>query len=250
MKINNWSKIFNNPCFFYNQNTKKIQFLNKNFSYKSFLLGSVIYPELSYKKFLNIIKFQNSKLKIQKKSSLMDFGSGNGAFLFFFVNKYNLKKNLSLELSKPLLLFQKKIISETTFIKTHHYKTNYLKWVKNESVDYAICNSVFQYFTSEKYAKFILEFLIKATRKKILIYDIKNFETKKNYTEKVRKRQNLNRFDFKKKYKNTPIRFYRKRFFINVLDGLKLKYNFTYKFLRLPVDATDNKYGYCLLIKK
>ena len=40
----------------------------------------------------------------------MDFGSGNGAFLFFFVNKYNLKKNLSLELSKPLLLFQKKIM--------------------------------------------------------------------------------------------------------------------------------------------
>ena len=92
--------------------------------------------------------------------------------------------------------------------------------------------------------------MIKATRKKILIYDIKNFETKKNYTEKVRKRQKLNKFDFKKKYKNTPIRFYRKRFFINVLDGLKLKYNFTYKFLRLPVDATDNKYGYCLLVKK
>ena len=35
--------------------------------------------------------------------------------ILFFVNKYNLK-NLSLELSKPLLLFQK-IISETTFIK-------------------------------------------------------------------------------------------------------------------------------------
>ena len=84
MKNNIWHKLFNKKKFFYNVNSKKIQFLNKNFSYKSFLLGSVIYPELSYKKFLNIIKFQNSKLKIQRKSSLMDFGSGNGAFLFFF----------------------------------------------------------------------------------------------------------------------------------------------------------------------
>jgi hypothetical protein len=250
MKNNIWYKLFNKKDFSYNSNSKKIQSLKKNYSYKSFLLGSVIYPDLSYKKFLNIIKFQNSKLKIQKKSSLMDFGSGNGAFLFFFIKKYNLKKNFSLELSKPLILFQKKIIKKTTFIQTHHYKITNLKKFTNGLVDNSICNSVFQYFTSEKYAKYVLEFLIKVTKKSILIYDIKNFETKNNYTEKVRKRQKLNRFDFIKKYKNTPIRFYKKKFFINVLDGLKLRYNFTYKFLKLPKDATDNKFGYCLLIKK
>jgi hypothetical protein len=48
----------------------------------------------------------------------LDFGSGNGAFLLYFKKKYNLKNNYSLEISQPLINFQKKIIKDTFFLKT------------------------------------------------------------------------------------------------------------------------------------
>ena len=66
----------------------------------------------------------------------------------------------------------------------------------------------------------------------------------------MRKRQRLNTKDFIIKYKNTPIRFYKKSYFEKILGVLKKKYSFEYKFLKLPIDATDYKFGYCLLIRK
>ena len=87
-------------------------------------------------------------------------------------------------------------------------------------VDYSICNSVFQYFPSEIYATNVLEFLLRS-EKKYTFYDIKNLRTKKTYQEKVRKRQRLNTKDFIIKYKNTPIRFYKKSYFEKILGVLK-----------------------------
>ena len=45
---------------------------------------------------------------IKKNYSILDFGSGNGAFLYYFKNKFNLKNNYSFEVSRPLLTFQKR----------------------------------------------------------------------------------------------------------------------------------------------
>tara|TARA_Y100000591_G_C21837363_1_gene703384 strand:+ start:880 stop:1629 length:750 start_codon:yes stop_codon:yes gene_type:complete len=247
---NKWYKIFNDSRFFYNRESNKIKYLNKNYSFTAFKLCEVIYPELTYKKFTNIIKFQISNLMIKKNYSILDFGSGNGAFLYYFKNKFNLKNNYSFEVSRPLLNFQKKILKETFFIQTHYKHNNSLRDLKDNMVDYSICNSVFQYFPSEIYARNVLEFLIRISRKSILIYDIKNLRTKKTYKEKVRKRQRLNNKDFIIKYKNTPIRFYKKSYFEKILGVLKKKYSFEYKFLKLPIDATDYKFGYCLLIRK
>ena len=56
--------------------------------------------------------------------------------------------------------------------------------------------------------------------------------------------------NFKEKYKNTPIRFYKKKIFKNILRKLKKKYSFDYYFKNLPKDATDAKFGYCLIINK
>jgi hypothetical protein len=88
------------------------------------------------------------------------------------------------------------------------------------------------------------------TKKSILIYDIKDLNKKSIYKERVRIRQNLSKEEFKNKYKNTPIRFYPKNFFVRILGNLKKKYNFKYKFISLPSSATDSEFGYCLLIKK
>jgi len=110
--------------------------------------------------------------------------------------------------------------------------------------------SVFQYFYSTKYCYQVLEFLLRITRNKIIIYDIKNLKTKFNYCEEVRKRQNLTRLEFKKKYSNTPVRFYEKKLFERILKRLQNKYDFSFNFHKLPNAATDHKYGYCLIISK
>lgn len=251
MKKNNWHKIFNKSNFFYNIDSQKFQFIpKKKFLLKSYLLCSVIYPNLNFKKFKNIIKFQSSILKIENNSSILDFGSGNGGFLYYFINKFRLNNNLSLEVSRPLILFQKEFIKKTFFFITNHNKINYTKKLRKKFIDYSFCNSVFQYFIDNNYAENVIEFLIRQTRKNILIYDIKNFDTKNKYINQVRKRQKLTVNEFKKKYENTPIRFYKKKFFKNILQKLQSKYSFSYKFMNLPKDATDFKFGYCLIIYK
>ena len=69
-----WNEIYNNKNFFY---FKDSQLLKKsNYSYYSFSLAKIIYPELSYVKFKNIIKFMEKTLGIKKGKSILDFGSG------------------------------------------------------------------------------------------------------------------------------------------------------------------------------
>ena len=60
----------------------------------------------------------------------------------------------------------------------------------------------------------------------------------------------MNLQEYKKKYKNSPIRFYSKNFFIKTLGKLKKKYKFIYKIDKLPLGAIDRKFGFCLKIKK
>ena len=116
------------------------------------------------------------------------------------------------------------------------------------SVDNIICNSVFQYFVSDKQAILVLLEFIRITKRRIFIYDIKNINLKKEYHETVRRRQGLSKAKFKKKYLNSPIRLYDKSFFLenkkinNIVKSLKI--------YPLPKNALDSKFGFCLMIEK
>ena len=124
-----WHQIFNNKNFFYFKNSKKLK--KSNYSYYSFNLLKIIYPELTYVKFRSIIKLMENILEMQKKNSMLDFGSGNGAFLNYFIAKYNLKDNYSFEISLPLINFQKKIINITIFYQTHHSNLKVFEKISN-----------------------------------------------------------------------------------------------------------------------
>jgi hypothetical protein len=243
-----WYKIFNNKKFLYYRDSEYLK--KNNYLHYSYNLQKIIYPGLSFLKFKKIFRFMEKILKLKKKNSILDFGSGNGAFLNYFIKKYQLKDNYSLELSLPLINLQKKFIYKTYFYQTHHTKSKIFKKINNNIVDYSISNSVFQYFYSNLYCFKVLDFLIRVTKKNILIYDIKDFNKKKSYIEHVRIRQNLSKTEFKRKYKNTPIRFYTKTYLAKILKKLKKKYNFKYKFISLPHSSTDSNYGYCLTIQK
>ena len=84
------------------------------------------------------------------------------------------------------------------------------------------------------------------TSDKLFIYDIKNKKLKKEYISSICKKKKLKITEYKKLYKKTPLRFYSKDFFIKYCERNNIKYSI----FKLPSFALDNKYGFCLLIKK
>ena len=241
MPISKWNKIFG----------IKSQYIKEDpYDLMSYSLFTKVYSNaLNYSDFLSVTKFISNKLKIKKNSSILDYGSGNGAILFFFLRKFSLKKNISIEINKSFLNFQKRFIKHTKFLKGNFINpSNFLSKIKSNSVDNIICNSVFQYFVSDKQAILVLLEFVRITKKKIFIYDVKNIDLKKKYQEIVRKRQGLSHIKFKKKYLNTPIRLYDMSLF---LKNKKLN-NITksVKIYPLPKSALDKKFGFCIMIEK
>jgi len=241
MSLNKWNKIFSN----------KSHYITKNpYNLMSYSLFTQVYSDtINYFDFLSIIKFISNKLSLKKNSSILDYGSGNGAVLFYFLNNFSLKKNISIDINKSFLNYQKKFIKNTKFLKVNFFNPqNLLKKIKKNTVDNVMCNSVFQYFISEEQAMICLLELIRISKKKIFIYDIKNKELKKEYQEVVRNRQGLTKLQFSKKYHNTPVRTYYKSFFLknNKLNKIVK----SIKIYPLPSCALDSKFGFCLMIEK
>ena len=234
-----WQKLFNDKNFKYFKESKKIIINPYN-------LAKIIYPELNKKKFNQITLFLSKNLIIKKKDKLLDFGSGNGAFLLFYLKQVN--KLYGMEISNPLIKFQRRILPKGKFFLTNPYNIKFFKNLKNDEVDITLSNSVFHYFYSNAYCKKVLKEMIRVTKRTIMIYDIKDENKKKQFILNLRKRQNLSEKDFYKKYKYTPQRFYKKVFFRNFLK--KNFRNLKFSFIKLPEGATDNKFGYCLKITK
>ena len=65
---------------------------------KSYKLTQIVHPGVSRSEFKNILKYITKSIQIEKNTSILDFGSGNGGLLYFFIKKYNLKENISLEI--------------------------------------------------------------------------------------------------------------------------------------------------------
>ena len=183
MPISKWNKIFG----------IKSQYIKEDpYDLMSYSLFTKVYSNaLNYSDFLSVTKFISNKLKIKKNSSILDYGSGNGAILFYFLKKFSLKKNISIERIKVFLIFKKNSLS-INFLKGNFINpSNFLSKIKSNSVDNIICNSVFQYFVSDKQAILVLLEFVRIAKKKIFIYDVKNINLKKKYQEIVRKRQGL-----------------------------------------------------------
>jgi len=103
-----WKKLFNKKNFHYSELTNNLLLRKHNIS--SFVLAKIIYPQLTIKKFLSIKNFLNKNIFIRHQNSILDFGSGNGAFIKFFLEK-KISKIFSFEISKELINLQKKIFN-------------------------------------------------------------------------------------------------------------------------------------------
>ena len=86
MKMNKWPKLFNNKNFLYTKNSLNI-YNSGDFITRSFKLSKIINHNLNFKKYIQLTNFIKKITFIKKEDSLLDFGSGNGAFLYFFINR-------------------------------------------------------------------------------------------------------------------------------------------------------------------
>ena len=239
--MNSWKKIFDRKSAYIESNPDNLL---------SFTLFQKVYSDkISYPNFLHITNFIAKKLKIKKNVSILDFGSGNGGLLFYFLNKFNLKKNISIEINNSFIDFQKKFVNETKFIKINFSKPNKdLKKLSKNSVHSVMCNSVFQYFQSDEIVILSLLELLRISKKNIFLYDIKDKKTEQQYKEAVRKRQKLSPLEFDKKYRHTPIKTYDKSFFLKNESINKIAKSI--KIYENPKSTLDSKFGYCVLLEK
>ena len=75
----------------------------------------------------------------------------------------------------------------------------------------------------------------------------RSIDTKKQYLKTLINRNKLSKKEFQLKYKNTPLRFYKKKFFLkNFLKNKKVN---KIQFKKMPKHALDSKYGYSVIIK-
>ena len=236
------SKIFNNYNFSYLIKSKDLikKKIKKNpFNY-SFQLMNVIHSELTKKKYHKMLKYISNELNIRKTSSILDYGSGNGGLLFYYLRKFKLKEIISVEISKPLMLFQKKLLTNTKFL----YPKN-LKKIKKNSIDNSYIISTMQYFKNYNYAKEILKNLISLTKKNILLCDVKDKSKLSTLKKNIQKRHGISRSEYLKKYKNTPILGYTKSFFKKFEDKkIKVKFLITKPFF------ADNNCSFDVKIEK
>lgn len=222
---NKWFKVWNNK----NRNWNipiKIGYVN---------LYKVIYPRMNSANVTNYMKFL---FKNQTFKTFFDFGSGNGAVLYYVYNNLECKKIYSYDISKNFLKIQKKIFKKNIAILDFN-KSNFKK-----KFDLTLCNSVFQYFANKKKVFLTIEKLIKISNK-IIISDIISSKGYKKFLKEKFIRENISSGEFKKKYKNlNHITFTKKDFFY-----LKDKFKVKILFKPMPLYHPDAKNRFLVCIE-
>ena len=222
-----WEKIFNKSSHPWNKSVKK----------NSIKLYQVIYPSISSKNISKYFKFlfQNYNFK-----NFFDYGSGNGAILFYVYQNYNCKNLYSFDISKNFIKIQKKILKKK--IKIINFKK--LK-VNDYKFDLTLCNSVSQYFKNKKKFFITIEKLIKMSDK-VIVSDIIPSKGYKKFLKKKLKRERISHNVFKIKYKNLDhLHFYKKDFLY-----LKKKFNVKIIFEPMPKYHPDSIGRFLIRIKK
>ena len=201
----NWKQVINKPNFVWSSATKNVvSRLDKNDPFaSSLLLHNAIFKldASAYKDFLEYIGSQILPFK-----SIAEYGCGNGSLLYYFKNLYNAKV-FGCDISTDLINSCKEVMPDSIFCSD----TNFT--ISDDSVDYCLSNSVFQYFDSEDYAATVIKEMQRISIKGIFITDIKSADRELDFKKLQATRQNLTIEQLEEKYSTTPLRFYTKDFF-------------------------------------
>ena len=227
-----WSDIINQRNFVWTTNTQQVvPTLSKEAVAAATALHTSIFSSSteSYVDFLAYIE-----QLVLPCTSIAEFGCGNGANLYYFAKQHGMAV-VGCDISVDLIGLAKSVIVDGTFNVGNQFD------VDDNSVDYCISNSVFQYFPTDEYADSVVSEMLRISKKGILVTDIKSSETEIDFKEKQAKRQGLTVTELELKYKDTPLKSYPKSFFE--------KYNA--KFLTMPANYPDSDLKpYSVMINK
>tara|TARA_Y100000590_G_C15638928_1_gene984156 strand:+ start:99 stop:872 length:774 start_codon:yes stop_codon:yes gene_type:complete len=223
---------------------------NKNLPYKlaKIVYNSKIRSDISSQNlfYKNITRTIDKKLKIKKSSpiSIADYGSGNGFIILYLKRKYNVKKIYSFEIAKSWMNIQKLLIKKIKF-KLVQTSTKKIK-LKNNNVDFFISSSTFQYLKNLNQAKYLIKEFIRASTDGILILDILDYKTKDRHLKNKFLLSKLSKSEYKKKYKNLKLLFFKRKFFNFLKNEYKVK---SFNFFNIPGVSSKKRFSYGLFIK-
>jgi SAM-dependent methyltransferase len=227
-----WSDIINQRNFVWTANTQQAVL---NLSNEAIIAATALHTAIfdssveSYVDFLAYIE-----QLVLPCNSIAEFGCGNGANLYYFSKQHEMTV-AGCDISVGLIELAKSLIIDGMFNVGDQFNAD------NDSVDYCISNSVFQYFPTDEHADLVVSEMLRISKKGILITDIKSSETEADFKEKQAKRQGLTIAELELKYKDTPLKCYPKSFFE--------KYNA--KFLTMPPNYPDSDLKpYSVMINK
>lgn len=228
MSKNFWFNLYNKKKFHYNKLSNEI-FQNKNSNDLIIDLQKVITP-LSKKAIKQYFSYLIILLKPIKQEKILDFGSGNGAFAFYLKQSFN-TKIFSIELSKPLIDFQRKKLGLKNVYKIN--KNNFRLNFPNNYFHKLVSNNVTQYFKNKKFLEKQLNEMIRVTESKIVLTGILNEKYKKKFEKKQMKNENLSVKEYKNKFKNYPKLFLKQKSFNFLSKNPKVK---KYVFKQMPIN--------------
>ena len=209
MTNKSWKKIWN-------KNAKQIKPKNLNDLLK--LNGhSSATSEINRNKWRKYTNYFIKKYNIRQNQSVLEIGCGCGAFLYFFSKKRI--KCFGIDNSKELIRVAKKFFKNSNF---YVGEANNLSQIKNKKIDFVFVNSVFQYFKNLKYAKQVLDQIMRISHlnTKIIILDVPDIKKYSLWQKSAIRKIGLT--NFKKTYKNLKHKFYEKKFFYNYASSNKL----------------------------
>jgi ubiquinone/menaquinone biosynthesis C-methylase UbiE len=209
MTNKSWKKIWN-------KNAKQIK--PKNLDDLLKLNGhSSATSEINRNEWKKYTNYFIKKYDIQQNQYILEIGCGCGAFLYFFYKKKI--KCYGIDNSKELIKIAKKFFNKENFFVR---EANSLKQIKNRKFDFIFVNPVFQYFINLKYAKQVLDEIMRISHSntKIIILDVPDIKKYSLWQKSAIKKIGLT--GFKKNYKNLKHKFYEKKFFYNYAYSNKL----------------------------
>ena len=226
MSKNFWFNLYNKKKFHYNKLSNEI-FQNKNSNDLIIDLQKVITP-LSKKAIKQYFSYLIILLKPNKQEKILDFGSGNGAFAFYLKQSFN-TKIFSIEVSKPLIDFQKKKLGLKNVYKLN--KNNFKLNFPNNYFHKSVSNNVITYFKNKKFLEKQLNEMIRVTELKIVLTGILNKKYKKKLEKEQMKNENISVIEYKNKFKNYTKLYLEQKDFNFLSKNPKVK---KYYFRKMP----------------
>ena len=201
-----WNNIFNDPNLSWVSDTNEILHdMSKPVFDVSYSLHKAIFDcdENTFKAYIEYILSI-----VGTKTSIGEFGCGNAALLYYIHHTFgnhvygvDISKNL---IEQCMILFP--MMAHNFFV------SDKIIPIKDDTVDWFVSNSVFQYL-SEEDADVVIAEMLRCSKVGVVISDVKNKDTEHLFKQKQAKRQNLSLEQLAEKYKTTPLTFYSKEFF-------------------------------------